>query len=320
VLIDWLAFSFPKDDSNFRIFNKIYNLSKYPKNTEFLPCATRIQNRFKEGLIDVDMSSKALSNYEFENLKELIFLNSFHIRRLDIAYDDRNGILSMSKIWNHLTERNYTSKFNNFTKLDSIHRSKKRTYLGETFYLGKRSSHSFIRIYNKLQESYKIFSYDTLTSAKKRLKDLKSNKNFIRVEIELKQKNADHIFRKIISEEFDPRSYLYKLIDFKIEGNGRVERKETVQFWIDFLEDIEKESLCLPKPFWSLETLEKWVDSQIAPTLYGFKKYIGKKKLLDIIENSGDRFTDLHDKKFKNSKKLIAKEKKNESKQRKNRL
>lgn len=309
MIVDWLAYSCPKKENNLSLLSNIYGNLELPKSCIFLPCGTRITNKPREGILDIDMSSKSLSFYKFQNLKNIIFLEDFHIRRLDIAYDDRDGILSMEKIWDSLEKGCFTSKFQNFTKLDSIQRTKKKVYKGETFYLGKRSSHSFIRIYDKYQESYKIFSHDSLSTAKKRLRDLKQHKNFIRVEIELKQKNADHIFRKLISEEFDPKSYLYKLIDFKEHSFGRIDRRFTDYFWLKFLSDIEKSSLGLPKPFWSLETLEKWIDKQIAPTLYGYTKHKSEKELLNLIKNSSSRFTKQHDKKFKDSKRLLKKEK-----------
>lgn len=306
MLIDWLSYTISKAEKNEKIFNSIYNESDFLKS-RFLVCGTRITNRPKEGLVDIDMSSKALSNYKFNDIRKIIFYDYFHVRRLDIAYDDRNGLLEMENIWNLIENNSIVSQFKNFTKLESIERTKKRTFHGTTFYGGKRSSHSFIRIYDKYQESYKTFKNETLTTAKNRIRDLKNHKNFIRVEIELKQKNADHIFRKIISEEFDPKKYLFKLLDFKNPESvtKRIERKETIDFWKIFLDGIEKEKLGLPKPFWSLETLEKWINKQIAPSLYGFTKHKSENELSDLIKKAGERFTESQNKKFYKSKRKI---------------
>lgn len=265
----------------------------------FFPSGGIISVIDSAGKIDVTLSSKALSFYKLEEIYKLIFLDGFRVSRLDIAYDDRNGFLDIDIIEKYSNNRErIISTFKNFSRIKSNSFSKKRSIPGDTFYLGNRKSHTFVRIYNKYLESLRIKKNEKLSDLKKRFRDLKNNPEWIRVEIELKQRNADHAFRKIIQESFDFKKFLYRTIDFKkLTKNKsgdlvRRDRRKTAQFWINFLQIADKEKLQLPVKFWSLESLDNWFTSQVSPSAYALYDTFGEEQFIKKIKHAKQRFLD----------------------------
>jgi DNA relaxase NicK len=291
MIIDWLSFNCANTKDNRERLENVFQIPRWNQK-QFLSCKSVFDLDKTKKVFLFDMSSKSISNHNLENIKNFILLENFKIRRLDIAFDDKSNILNINEIWNLIQNRSFTAKFKKFNIIENFEFSKKRTYKGKTIYLGNRSSHTFLRIYDKLEQSKKIKKGEKLSDLKKRFKELKSISSWTRVEFEFKQANAQRIFERIIQEEWNPKHYLYKTIDLKnpLDKNKRTERRETVQFWKSFLEVTEKESLGLPEKYWSLETIQNWVTSQVSPTLYGLQKKLGKERLNEIIDLGEKRF------------------------------
>lgn len=301
MLIDWLSFNAKKTPANLGLIKEIlghFYISEYRNiGKGFFPSGGLISLIDSAGKIEVVLSSKALSFYRFDDIRKLIFLENFKVSRLDIAYDDRKGFLKIDTIEKYANNRErIISTFKNFQRLKSNSFHKKRTLPGDTFYMGNRKSHTFIRIYNKLMESMRIKKGEKISTLKKRFKDLKVNPHWIRVEIELKQRNADFAFKKIIEENFDFKTFLYRTVDFKRltknkSGNLiRRDRRKTAKFWLNFLGSIEKEKLSLPLKFWSLETLDNWFMNQISPSAFALYDTFGEKDFLRKIKSAKERF------------------------------
>lgn len=292
MIIDWLSFNCANSSENKEKLLNYFQIDRWNQK-QFLPCKTVFDLDKTKKIFLFDLSSKSLSNHKIENIRDFILLENFKIRRLDIAFDDKANILNINDIWDLIQNRSFTAKFKKFNIIENLEFNKKRTYKGKTIYLGNRSSHTFLRIYDKLEQSKKIKKGEKLSELKKRFRELKSIPSWTRVEFEFKQANAQRIFERIIQEEWNPKHYLYKTLDLKnpLDKNKRTERKETIKFWLDFLEITEKENLGLPEKYWSLETIQNWVTSQVSPTLYGIQKKLGKEKLDEIINSGEKRFS-----------------------------
>ena len=100
------------------------------------------------------------------------------ISRIDLAVDDRSGILNMSEVEACIRGLRYTTRFRSPPRIECSVDKKTGRELGKWIKFGKRNSEMYIRIYDKAAEQQQKGSW-------------------VRVEIEAKGKNATEIMRRV---------------------------------------------------------------------------------------------------------------------------
>ncbi len=163
---------------------------------------------------------ETMSNLSWDQLFRFIFKNGLHITRLDVAYDDHTGVLPLQRIADDVLEQRYVSRMNYW----EVVRSSK----GTTVQIGSPQSKVLIRIYDKAME-----------------RGLDDGSHWVRCEMQLRDDRAAE-FTKIalpIGEAFAGVliNYLRFVVPNEMDTNRS--RWETVDYWDDFINDVERISI-----------------------------------------------------------------------------
>lgn len=239
--IDWLAFT-DKTKNKEQIITQILNYSineiRLSKKGMLGYKRLELLNEIKilsEGGLEMGehyiLSGSALRLLEKNNnlvgVIKSVKLLDVSITRIDIAIDMENGkYFTFEQLKNDIIEGNVLSRWR--TSKEIIERSLKNgETLGNTIYLGSRTSDVMLRFYRKdLQSENEIY------------------KNIIRMELEVKRGNAENLVKKLESENIGNiikgilNNYIRVIIPNKKDSNKS--RWDTVKYWKDFIDDIEK--------------------------------------------------------------------------------
>lgn len=163
----------------------------------------------------------------FRSVLALLRERHCHITRLDICYDDYSKILTPLDYNKFMTNKQITSKSREWSFISSTQNGG----AGSTFYLGKRGSSRFLRVYDKDYES-------------------EGRIPAIRYEFELRKKYLDMIVNKVIEGinfsfadligEFMVISNEYDLTGEQSTDKNRKARAGILEEWAALLETIRK--------------------------------------------------------------------------------
>lgn len=186
-------------------------------------------------------------------------------KRIDIAFDDTDGLLDIDHMHNKIMLGEVQSRWRRVTRISGTGFGKTQK-IGDTVYIGGRASESFLRIYDKLLEQ------------QDRGKDTEGMEHWVRVELELKGKKAD-VFGGILAASGRMNrqksagelcsSLLYGLIDFKDVNpdDDNQSRWETTGWWKQFIGNAEKMKLSITKEEKTMDDSKDWVEKTVATTL-----------------------------------------------------
>lgn len=297
-LIDYLSFSINERKISFeRVLEKLDLLQfktsfvdmgkvrKYEHCYRFGNINISIPPKEREDMgIFVDMSGQGCREYEQYNKKQIgdVFCwSSFfkriiewvnlgykiNITRIDLAFDDFNKKLSLSKIERKLKTGEYVSRFKKWSEVKSNTTYNKSGLVGKTIYLGSMQSDCFCRFYDKLAEQYSKHKNDETY-----LQSLGTHKHWVRFEIVFKNTIAINVVNMIaLSYDVnkDISAYINSCVRFVDMTATRTENCKISAFWSDFLETVD-----IKKIRKVLSTLEGedpsalWFKKFVAPTAY----------------------------------------------------
>ncbi len=219
------------------------------------------------------------------------------ITRLDIAFDDLDGLLDINHMHEKLLAGNVQTRFRKVARIQGAIIGLSQN-IGDTINVGSRTSHAFVRVYDKKREQ------------EARGKDVSGIDTWTRVELELKSEKA-HMFAGLLGEcaagnDLDApailcSNLLWGLLDFKIPNpdDENKSRWDTSHWWADFLEATAKLTLSIPSPEKTIEGAKAWVKNQVAPTLAmivlsypDHNDVSGYEFIMDAIQKGEDRLTE----------------------------
>lgn len=206
--------------------------------------------------------------------------------RLDIANDNVDGLLDLTKLKDAITNFQIRSLFKNASEIASFSfsptSSKKDD--GRTIYFGKRSSRVFIRFYDKAAQ-------------------LETPLPWIRAEIELKtdraQKSVEYLVAGVpIGELFV--GVINKYLAVINLDDSNISRCTLQTWWLEWLQSTEKIRLTTAKAVKTVEEAMDFVKRQYSPTLAMIKEYLGvvpfRDYLQGLIIDGKERMTMKHEK------------------------
>ena len=201
-----------------------------------------------------------------QELLSLITLNG-HISRLDLAIDNMQNIYyrvpELEEIWNAKRCCCHFKTFKHITERDSS-----GVLVGDTVYLGSRTSELMVRVYNKQLEYNKKEPENPI------------DYEWVRWELELKDARANSAARLLMqkcsvgSVAVGILANVFRVIVFDDSNKSRC---STDIKWQRFVDGIEQLRLYVPKSEKTLEDKYRWVQRQVGPTLTGL-----------ILANHGD--------------------------------
>lgn len=171
--------------------------------------------------------------------------------RIDLALDDKKGIITMKKLKKHLNNGWTKSRFKTY---DILERRKliDGNIKGNTIYIGTRKSRIYLRIYDKALEQGELGTW-------------------IRYELEIKKERAE-MLSKIIDIENTGKlfcgilnNYITFLEPHKTDTNKS--RWETLKEWEKLIGNAEKISLTNAPKIKDIEDTKNWIERQVSTSL-----------------------------------------------------
>ncbi len=186
-------------------------------------------------------------------------------RRIDIAYDDFEGMLDIDLMYAMLRTGDVVTRWRKVSRIENAQLGgEDRT--GHTVNVGSRTSESYLRIYDKLQEQKASGII------------LQNVGHWVRVELELKG-DKSHAFGLLLSEASSGdledtaselcASLLYGMLDFKVRDwdDDNKSRWDTTEWWAKFIQTNSKLKLSITQKDDDMETSKKWINNAVGPTL-----------------------------------------------------
>lgn len=285
ILVDWFAMSFR--EKGITVYDVI-DLLGLPQECEFkeLPGRYYYRNRLGFGNIHilynhynpdqdfpmVEMSGQGcrefetFSIYSFDDLFQYACDTAhYHLTRLDVAYDDHNGIFDMPLIWNDYRCGYFVSKSLSGQYIGS----KKKFSDGLSIFTGSRSSDMYMRIYDKAFE-----------------RGYTDGRHWIRCEIVLKQDRAvQFILNPLpLGEKF--RGVIHNYFQFVTpsQTDSNKSRWKMRDYWSRFLDDAEKISVFTKKDIdYNLSRLSRYVFEQAGNSIDTYLRCVGLTEFLDKL-------------------------------------
>lgn len=223
---------------------------------------------------------------DWPGLLRYVRAQDWHISRLDVALDDRDGQLDMDTIAATVKAKDVTGPWQATESTNKQYKGKDQ--VEPSIYFGSRKSDRFVRIYDKRAER--------LAAGADPGPD-----PWIRVEMVLRDDHAAAVADLLLEQdgELEPfREMLHQYIDFKspVAGDSNRWRWPTVSWWAAFLGNVGKRRLGVAPLVMTLEGLSRWVERQVAPGLAVLARHkaFGVVRLFGLMRDAEDRWKPRH--------------------------
>lgn len=223
----------------------------------------------------VDMSGQGCRVFEsfgtgnFDGIFQLVRSqpDNFTVSRIDIAFDDQEGLMDIEELADDTLREQYVSKF----RTAIVEYGVPRETEGTTIYLGSKKSDFFIRIYDKAKE-----------------RGFTDGRHWIRIEAQLRHKHAIGAVTNSLTLRDTLlgilRTYIRYVEDPGIDGNKW--RWPTKASWDRFLDGATAVYL-LDKPGveYNLSNLEQFVVQQAGNAIDAYVAICGRDGLFNALQN-----------------------------------
>lgn len=228
------------------------------------------------GLGDVTLEDGSFSQNFLALFAALLADETVNLTRLDIAGDDRSGILDKEDLIDFYRAHKIRSRATCFELWDS---QKCKIPNGFCLYIGSHKSENFAKIYDK--------------EAEMKHKKLVDTGHWIRVELTLRNKYVEPFIRGLVSGISAGELYAEVLngkFEFINDDDSNKSRCSVAGFWAEFVDCLKKVRLVSRRVVQTTVTqMEKWIKDQIAPSVYVLFQTIGYDAFRDIILGEKER-------------------------------
>lgn len=208
-----------------------------------------------------------------------------HLTRLDVAMDDKQGLVDMEQVSACVEEGRVVSRFKTAFRIEKLSLRTGKGF-GKTVNFGSRNSDMMIRMYNKAAEQKK-----------------EADGHWTRVEIEAKDENAMELAKLMVNAPGGEAGavvagVLRNYVTFRDRNDRDTNRRRwpICGWWLSFLEHAERLRIALAKQEPLLIRMRGWVERQVIPTLallYLHANILepgsGGKRLLADLVSEGER-------------------------------
>lgn len=188
-----------------------------------------------------------------------------HTTRLDVAFDDKVGLLDLDQVAAAFEAGDYVSRYRHKPRVWSDMETG-----GRTFYLGSPTSDSQLVIYDKAKERVTNGHADQVEGLT----------HWVRVELRLRRDRAHAAAVQLKERGQGAWSYfcgvLKGMLDFKVRGTSEQKtRWDTSPWWDAFLGFAEKARLVVEAKVRTLDDVRGWLLDQVAPSLAVLEEGMG---------------------------------------------
>jgi phage replication initiation protein len=230
-------------------------------------------------------------------LRRLTTTPGVHLTRLDVAYDDRAGLLSMERVKEYVDGGQVVSRFKSaYTVQKKTLNPDSGQARGLTVNFGSRVSKVMSRFYDKAAEQG-------------------VEGHWVRCEIEAKDSHAMELAALLANcpggeEGAVVAGVLRHYISFRERSEGDTNRSRwpESQWWLAFLGAVEKVRLAVGAPARTWEKTRAWVEQQVAPALAVLRlgAYSWEELLGDLLDSGENRLKPRHHKMVSDEKARLA--------------
>jgi DNA relaxase NicK len=192
--------------------------------------------------------------------------------RIDIALDDRQGVISLDEVYDCARAENFSSKLISWTHTEKGSRGDPT--IGRSISFGAETSATTVLIYDKAAE-------------------MRTSGPWVRVELRQRDARAQAAARAIARDGLGIAPNLLRgYLDFKRPGlHSQRERWPSQPWWSEFLNHATPERLRIKRAPSTLERRFGWLKRQVAPTLaqIALNDDYGPDALRDLLSLGAER-------------------------------
>lgn len=252
----------------------------YRQKLYFDCCSVHFDGREDMG-VWCDLSGQGCRNFEtfgtgdYENIFRQIEYNSgqMNLTRLDVAYDDFEGLLDIDVLVQDVLARNYVAPSDKFmVQLSSE---------GTSITVGSQKSEFYIRIYDKARE-----------------RGYTDGTHWVRLEMQMRRDRA----KKFAFLPGDIGAKFFGVLNNYVrfvtpnENNSRKSCWETAPYWSAFLQSMERISIYeKPGTEYNEYQLENFVFKQAGNSVYTYIKCFGEEEFFKKLYSRGTVLNPKHE-------------------------
>lgn len=302
MIIDYLSFSLNFECINLEYVIGLLGLEKYASYFQDIGKKSRYEHCFKMGNISIclpyssrpdmgifiNMTGQGCRELEechftlfkltfdwsafmYKLVREVNLNHKVNITRIDLAFDDYDGKLSLPLITQKLLNGEYTSRFRHFSEVETNETFSKSGSLGKTIYIGSKSSSCYCKFYDKLAEQKRMHSTDEYMMEK-----LNNMAHWVRFEITFKDTSALNVCNFFVfSPDFekDIQEYINRYFRFVDLTDVNISRCPVSLFWSDFLGTDEVSKVKVVKSdMIGHDRTYKWFRDSLTPSLFALMR------------------------------------------------
>ena len=241
------------------------------------------------GTAHIQLSGSALRHFisygmDLHKLMAKVDKYGGKVKRIDIALDDRMGILSQKTMLDAALEGNIMSRFKNKNNPTYIGNGAHNEGLDWTLYFGSKGGKAMVRVYNKSAE-----------------RGLSSDMHWVRIEAEFRREKAQAVASELI------RSYtagtcvgiVRGVIDFRDKDTAtRATNRKLLPWWAEFTGDCEiVRHSAVRNDTPTIEGVMDAVREQWGPYLTAIREKLGDEeffRVMGLVASEHDRVRDKH--------------------------
>lgn len=238
------------------------------------------------GEIHADVSGGFLGGWDFARVHALtkwVRDQGGKVTRIDIAFDDRVGVISVAGVRRAIEKGQAVTRFRDMTQIRKVGLEAKGDGQGETVNLGSRVSQTFIRIYDKAKEQQR--------------KGKEVVGPWVRWEVELKDERANAMGQALAALDEDEwrkvavgvlRSAVdFRQTDWEAEPMDRT-RAEPTRWWLRLTEGLKRARLVIGQVVRKIEDVKQWFSESIGPIVAVLKASAkAGQAWLDLVADAG---------------------------------
>jgi DNA relaxase NicK len=214
--------------------------------------------------VHVDLSQELISGWTYDQFKQVstwVFEQHGHLGRIDVALDDRSGVIDIDRIYASVVAGNCVSHFRQSRLISGLDLGS-GTDTGKTICLGSRQSDTYLRIYDK--------------AAEQRSKEKPVDGSWIRWEMEWKAERAQAVGMALSGLDQDSfQKYIVGVfrsaVDFR-DCTREDDPKDRyyaplLDWWRVLTEGMQRARLDIAKSVKKIEEVKRWAEKSLSPML-----------------------------------------------------
>jgi phage replication initiation protein len=212
-----------------------------------------------------------------------------NVTRIDIAADDKSGMVNMSDVVSCIDECRLRTRVR---EIDDENRRTNWRYRKDdekSYYIGSKSSEQFMRVYDKAKESYD-----------KREDAAGYYGHWVRFEMVFRRHKAEEVIDMIVNDEKNGESIDVTMarvmrghVDFLEKVETNICRSALAGWWSDFCGVLEKyKTHGIVKVKTAMQDKIAWFNWQVAPLVSTIKDAVGYDKFLSMLLRAEYRRSD----------------------------